>query len=83
LNVSRAFANAFARVHAAFGTSPAEIEEAKAAARASMVAAQDGYYDSAAMLEAGWEPKREQAAAFVTRTRYAPAAPSETVDIWR
>jgi hypothetical protein len=86
MKVSPAFARAFARVHAAFGTAPAEIDEAKAAARANMVAAQDGYYATAAMVEAGWDPKREQAATFVQRTGFTlearwPVKPPEQVDI--
>jgi hypothetical protein len=72
LNVSRAFVNAFARVHAAFCTLPAEIEEAKAAARANMVAAEDSYYASSAMLDAGWDPMAEQAWEFRKRTRFTP-----------
>lgn len=72
LRVSRAFAAAFARVHAAFGTSPEEIEEAKAIVRAHPVQAEDSYYTSAAMLEAGWKPLKEQAAAFLKRTGFVP-----------
>lgn len=65
--VSRKFAEAFALVHAAFRTPPAEIEEAKAAARARMVAAEDAYYEGAAMIRAGWNPLVEQASAFRAR----------------
>jgi AraC-like DNA-binding protein len=84
--VSPAFARAFKRVHEAFGSTPEEIEEAKAAARASMVSAEDSYYATAAMLEAGWDPKAEQAAAFLARTGCTipsrwPVVPSEHVKI--
>jgi hypothetical protein len=56
VQVTRKFAEAFALVHAAFRTPAAEIEEAKAAARANMVAAEDAYYSAAARIRAGWKP---------------------------
>lgn len=83
VRVNRAFARSFARVHAAFGTSPDEIEEAKAVARANMVAAEDGYYATAELLDAGWEPMREQLVDFVRRTGYVLEArwPIECPDV--
>lgn len=89
VRVSRKFAAAFAQVHAAFRTSPEEIEEAKIIARSNMVAAEDAYYATAAMLDAGWNPEREQAVAFMKRTGYKPdprwpIAPSESIDVqWK
>ena len=86
VRVSPAFARAFNRVHEAFRSTPEEIEQAKAAARASMVSAEDGYYATAELLEAGWDPMREQAQAFMDRTGCRPSArwpviPSEHVEI--
>jgi hypothetical protein len=69
--VPKAFAEAFAAVHAAFRTPPAEIDEAKVIARANMVAAEDAYYSAADMIRAGWDPLAEQAAAFIARTGFA------------
>lgn len=56
MKVTARFLEAFNRVHAAFRTSPAEIEEAKAAARENLPAAEDSYYATDAMLAAGWQP---------------------------
>lgn len=70
MKVSRAFLEAFNRVHAAFQTAPAEIEEAKAVVRANLVAAEDAYYGTAALLAAGWDPMKEQASAFLERTGF-------------
>lgn len=85
VRVSPAFVRAFKRVHEAFRTSPEEIEEAKALARVRMVAAEDAYYTGAAMLEAGWDPMKEQASAFVKRTGFEfqrwPIVPQEHVDV--
>lgn len=66
-NVTRAFMDAFTLVHQAFRTSPAEIEEAKAAARDSFAAAEAGYALTAAMIRAGWKPLEEHASAFIAR----------------
>jgi hypothetical protein len=84
--VSPAFARAFKRVHEAFGSSPEQIEEAKFTARARMVLAEDAYYATAAMLEAGWNPLAEQAGAFLKRTGFVvpqrwPIVPSESVEV--
>lgn len=83
---SPVFVRAFMRVHEAFRSTPTEIEEAKFAARARMVAAEDGYYAAAAMIEAGWDPMTEQAARFLKRTGFVvpqrwPVIPSEYVEI--
>lgn len=68
MTVTRAFAEAFALVHAAFRTSPAEIEEAKALVRADFAAAESGYLATAAMIRAGWKPLEEQVSSFIART---------------
>lgn len=70
MKVTREFVEAFSLVHAAFRTSPAEIEEAKALARADMPAAEVSYFSSAAMLRAGWKPLEEHAEAFLARTDF-------------
>ena len=70
VKVSRRFSEAFALVHEAFGSSAADIAEAKFLARANMVAAEDGYYTSAAMIQAGWKPRTESAAAFLAGTGF-------------
>jgi hypothetical protein len=72
MRASPKFVRAFAAVHEAFASSADEIEEAKAVARANMVAAQDSYYASAEMIEAGWDPLLEQASAFLARTGFVP-----------
>lgn len=71
MKATREFVDAFNQVHAAFKTSPAEIEEAKAIARADMPAAAASYLASAAMLRAGWKPLQEQASGFLARTQEA------------
>lgn len=58
MKVTREFVEAFDLVHAAFRTSPAEIEEAKAIARSDMPAAQAAYLSTAALIRAGWDPLR-------------------------
>jgi citrate lyase beta subunit len=68
--VSRAFIEAFELVHQAFRSSPAEIEEAKAIARADMDAAQRSYFATAAMIRAGWKPLEEHASTWIARTQY-------------
>lgn len=75
MKVSREFLEAFNVVHSAFRTPPAEIEAAKEIARANIVAAEDSYRASAAMLAAGWDPTHEQAAAFVAHTSCADPTP--------
>lgn len=67
MKATRRFVEAFTLVHQAFGTTPAEIEEAKAAVRASPVPAEDGYYAMADMIRAGWQPLQEQASSFMKR----------------
>ena len=70
MKVTVAFVEAFNLVHATFGSTPEEIEEAKAVARSNLVAAESGYYATAAMIRAGWKPREEQASAFIARTGY-------------
>lgn len=53
MKASREFVDAFNLVHATFRTTAAEIEEAKALARADMAAAQESYCATAAMIRAG------------------------------
>lgn len=59
---SRHFVEAFNLVHQAFRTPPAEIEEARALARADMAAAEDGYLPLANLLRAGWKPVEDRPA---------------------
>lgn len=70
MKVSRQFVEDFNLVHATFRTAPAEIEEAKAIARADMDTAQAGYHATAAMIRAGWRPLEEHATAFLARTAF-------------
>lgn len=86
VRVSPAFARAFARVHAAFQSTPEEIQAAKAAARERMVSAEDAYYAAAELIEAGWNPLAEQAKAFMVRTGCTssprwPTVPAEHVEM--
>lgn len=68
--VTASFKRDFDLVMEAFKVLLQEIEEAKAIARANMVAAEDAYYADAAMIRAGWIPTQEQVAEFLKRTGF-------------
>lgn len=72
--VTASFKRDFDLVMEAFRVSADEVDEAKAIARANMVAAEDAYYADAEMIRAGWNPTREQAATFLKRTGFVVEA---------